>query len=879
MSSSSRRASSAAFLLLGLFVIASTFRHVAADYVVTGPGPGPAIAPSTCPFTFLDANVKYAAGFCSSSFLSSNSSIYGSTCCNAVRALLFQSRVRYANETGTLLLPQSSADACIQAAKNVLPANNTALFSSCGIDSSFLSEDTGEACGPNLVTVYDFWSAANHTYPGIVGASCYKVSDCSACLQSVSSLILSLGPNRTLLSTPECQDLAEVAMTASAYPVVVANGISGCLHQVEIQTLDTAPVCDAFEWDAINFTSARRSCGPEQYRNDRCCDLVLGMAGQVHALYMNKSGTGVPQNEADVCLQKVKDLLVANGIASTVLDNCKLVAFQYLFSVGCYNYTTINQPIPESYMETLEGACNPDGDCTQCQPTYLSVGKTLANTTVKTVENLCEILMSNQYLAHFDNLGDITDRLNCFFQFPPPLQLAFYTKSKGITVGAIVGIALGAVFLLVVVAGVLFVIWRKRRTLHEGPDSSMGHASFSQSLSMAQSLGMAQLVLFSYSELRRATKGFEENRVLGKGGSGKVYLGSLKGKTVAIKEITRGATKKGAQEFRNEVMSMAQCRHRHLVSLEGCCASERHCILVYEYMEQGSLDDHLYEPREGATPLESRSAARFLDWPARLKIALGTARGLAYLHEDCKPRIIHRDVKPSNILLDADFEAKVSDFGLAKLTADDDTHVTASIVGTWGYLAPEYAASGQLTDKSDVYSFGVVLLTLVAGRRPTEPHAGDDKVYLTEWAWILAERGLLPDLIDPRLHADLEKHGKAIDTMTRVALLCIHTQVSLRPTMRQCISMLTDQIPVPALPSRPMTIFTVASMASSDSGSSYLNTPDNSSSVSQTSTSRLLAQRHLFNGSFLSRTGSIKENDVEASGLNGHGVELPKMGP
>lgn len=248
-----------------------------------------------------------------------------------------------------------------------------------------------------------------------------------------------------------------------------------------------------------------------------------------------------------MCIQKLKDLLVANGILSTVLDNCKLVAFQYLFSVGCYNYTTITQRIPQAYLQTLEGSCNPAADCTKCQPTYLSVGRTLANTSVKTVENLCEIMMSNQYLSQHDNLRDITDRLNCFFQFPPPLQLAFYTHSKGIAVGAIVGIVLGAVFSLVVVAGVLFVIWRKRRTMHDGPDSSMGHASFSQSLSMAQSLGMAQLVLFSYSELRRATKGFEENRVLGKGGSGKVYLGTLKGKTVAIKEITRGATKKGAQ--------------------------------------------------------------------------------------------------------------------------------------------------------------------------------------------------------------------------------------------------------------------------------------------------------------------------------------------
>jgi hypothetical protein len=253
------------------------------------------------------------------------------------------------------------------------------------------------------------------------------------------------------------------------------------------------------------------------------------------------------QTEADVCLDKLKSLLVANGIASTVLDNCKLVAFQYLFSVGCYNYTTINQPISDSDIATLESACKPGADCTQCQPTYLSVGRRLANTSSKVVENLCEIMMSNQYLSKFDNLGDITDRLNCFFRFPPPLELAFYVRDNSITTGAIVGIVLGSVFFLAVVGLVLFLLWRRRRSAYDGPDTSMGHASFSQSLNMAQSLGMAQLALFSYSDLRKATKGFDDSRLLGKGGSGKVYLGELKGKPVAIKEIARGTTKKGSQ--------------------------------------------------------------------------------------------------------------------------------------------------------------------------------------------------------------------------------------------------------------------------------------------------------------------------------------------
>jgi serine/threonine protein kinase len=264
-------------------------------------------------------------------------------------------------------------------------------------------------------------------------------------------------------------------------------------------------------------------------------------------------------------------------------------------------------------------------------------------------------------------------------------------------------------------------------------------------------------------------------------------VGELNGEAVAIKEASFNS---GTKEAWNEVATLARCRHRNLVVLKGCCISEGRCSLVYEFMEQGSLEDHLYEARDGAERSNDpkKVPACFLDWPTRVKIALGTASGLAYLHEECKPRCIHRDVKPSNILLAHDFEAKVADFGLAKLAGLDDTHITTGIAGTWGYLSPEYMATGQLSEKSDVYSFGVVLLTLVAGRRPSKPDGPEEEIYLPEWAWALAERNELGLLLDPRLERERKEHAESMERMTRIALLCVHTNTSIRPSMRQIVT-------------------------------------------------------------------------------------------
>ncbi|XWS19574.1 hypothetical protein CRYUN_Cryun31cG0027300 [Craigia yunnanensis] len=220
---------------------------------------------------------------------------------------------------------------------------------------------------------------------------------------------------------------------------------------------------------------------------------------------------------------------------------------------------------------------------------------------------------------------------------------------------------------------------------------------------------------FSYNQLRTATDDFHSSNKIGRGGFGTVYKGVLKdGTEVAIKTLA-AQSKQGVREFLTEINTISNVKHPNLVELIGCCVQGTNRILVYEYVENNSLDKVL---------LDQRSTNIKLDWSKRSAICMGIARGLAFLHEELVPHIVHRDIKSSNILLDKDFNPKIGDFGLAKLFPDDITHISTRIAGTTGYLAPEYALGGQLTMKADVYSFGVLVLEIISGRSSSKANWG-----------------------------------------------------------------------------------------------------------------------------------------------------------
>ncbi|KAG5247758.1 hypothetical protein IMY05_004G0110600 [Salix suchowensis] len=289
---------------------------------------------------------------------------------------------------------------------------------------------------------------------------------------------------------------------------------------------------------------------------------------------------------------------------------------------------------------------------------------------------------------------------------------------------------------------------------------------------------------FSYGELAAATSGFAQANLLGQGGFGYVHKGVLpNGKEVAVKSLKTGSGQ-GDREFQAEVEIISRVHHRHLVSLVGYCIEGDQRLLVYEFVPNSTLEFHLHGKGHPT-----------MDWPTRLKIALGSARGLAYLHEDCHPRIIHRDIKAANILLDYSFEAMVADFGLAKLSSDTYTHVSTRIMGTFGYLAPEYASSGKLTDKSDVFSFGVMLLELITGRRPVDL-SGDMDDSLVDWARPLCakalEDGNYGELVDPSLEGNYDLQEVAC--MVACAGASVSHSAKMRPKMSRIVRALEGEV-------------------------------------------------------------------------------------
>ncbi|XP_058182595.1 probable LRR receptor-like serine/threonine-protein kinase At1g56140 isoform X3 [Rhododendron vialii] len=294
----------------------------------------------------------------------------------------------------------------------------------------------------------------------------------------------------------------------------------------------------------------------------------------------------------------------------------------------------------------------------------------------------------------------------------------------------------------------------------------------------------------SYAELKAATEDFNPANKLGEGGFGPVFKGTLNdGRVIAVKQLSVDS-RQGKDQFVAEIATTSAVQHRNLVKLYGCCIEGNKRLIVYEYLENKSLDQALFA---GKTSL-------FLNWPIRFDICLGVARGLAYLHMESRLRIVHRDVKASNILLDSDLNPKVSDFGLAKLFDDKKTHINTRVAGTFGYLAPEYAMLGQLTEKADVFGFGVVALEIVSGRPNTDPSLEEEKIYLLKWAWHVHENNREVELVDARL---LEFDEEEVKRVIGVALLCTQTSPQQRPSMPRVVAMLSGDIEVGAVTSRP----------------------------------------------------------------------------
>ncbi|XP_028767785.1 putative receptor-like protein kinase At4g00960 [Neltuma alba] len=365
----------------------------------------------------------------------------------------------------------------------------------------------------------------------------------------------------------------------------------------------------------------------------------------------------------------------------------------------------------------------------------------------------------------------------------PPTNSTGSQGKGGISSGAIVAIVVPtSVAVLIFIVGICCL---SKRAMEKYDSDAKGKSAID--------IGKVDSLQYDFSTIEAATNKFSADNKLGEGGFGPVYKGTLaNGLEIAVKRLSRESGQV-VQEFKNEVEVVAKLQHRNLVRLLGFCVQGQENILVYEYFPNKSLDHILFEPEK----------QKQLDWTKRYKIVKGIAQGIKYLHEDSRLKIIHRDLKTSNILLDSDMNLKISDFGLARIFMVDQTHETINIAGTLGYISPEYAMHGQLSVKSDVFSFGVLLMEIISGRRnsPSYQMEGGEDLDLLIYAWKLWKDGEPLELLDPTI-----RESYAPDEVMRcihIGLLCVQSDPAERPSMSSIVLMLENYpmtLPTPSLP-------------------------------------------------------------------------------
>ncbi|KAJ9541185.1 hypothetical protein OSB04_027691 [Centaurea solstitialis] len=408
----------------------------------------------------------------------------------------------------------------------------------------------------------------------------------------------------------------------------------------------------------------------------------------------------------------------------------------------------------------------------------LASGNAMVYSVAQCVENtsqaICQTCLNTTYTYLYNCLPNTEGRsvnMGCFarysetpfFNANQTIDITSFLKgnsSKVSIIAGAIGGTIGLLFILIVLWFFLRFRKKPKKSEEESPD-------------------MKGAINYNYKDLELATNNFSKENILGKGGFGEVFKAILDdNNTVAVKKVEI-VHAKAKEEFKNEIMLVSNVHHRNLLRLLGWSSEGSHLLLVLEYMPNGSLDKFLWGAKRGA-----------LNWKQRYDIILGIARGLVHLHDEFHVKIIHRDIKSSNILLDEDFQPKIADFGLARFQPEDQSHISTKFAGTLGYTAPEYALRGLLSDKVDTYSFGIVILEIISGRRCSDMNSDRPSMdYLLEHAWKLYENKKHITFIDETLDVD-QSQEEHVMQIIEIALLCTQSPVSKRPTMSEVLLML-----------------------------------------------------------------------------------------
>ncbi|GMI83489.1 CLAVATA3 INSENSITIVE RECEPTOR KINASE 1, NSP-interacting kinase 3 [Hibiscus trionum] len=553
---------------------------------------------------------------------------------------------------------------------------------------------------------------------------------------------------------------ATLSPTGINYEVVALTAIKSNLHDPYnvLENWDSNSV-DPCSWRMVTCTSDGYVSAlglPSQSLSGTLSSSIGNLSNLQSVLLQNNAISG-PIPDTIGKLEKLVTLDLSNNTFSGEVPAS-------LGDLKNLNYLRLNN-------NSLTGAC-PDslskiGGLTLVDLSYNNLSGSLPKVSARTFKVVGNPLICGPKASN-----------NCSAFFPEPLSLPpdglkaqSESGSKGHHVAVAFGASFGSAFFIILLMALL-VWWRYRQNQQ---------IFFDVNEQYVLEVCLGHLKRYTFKELRAATDHFNPKNILGRGGFGIVYKGLLNdGTLVAVKRLKDYNIAGGEIQFQTEVETISLAVHRNLLRLSGFCTTENERLLVYPYMPNGSVASRLRDNIHGRPAL---------DWTMRKRIALGTARGLVYLHEQCDPKIIHRDVKAANILLDEDFEAVVGDFGLAKLLDHRDSHVTTAVRGTVGHIAPEYLSTGQSSEKTDVFGFGILLLELITGQKALDfGRAANQKGVMLDWVKKLHQEGKLSLLVDKDLKGNFDRIE--LEEMVQVALLCTQFNPLHRPRMSEVLRML-----------------------------------------------------------------------------------------
>ncbi|KAI3747601.1 hypothetical protein L6452_10116 [Arctium lappa] len=461
-----------------------------------------------------------------------------------------------------------------------------------------------------------------------------------------------------------------------------------------------------------------------------------------------------------------------------VVEDAGITPLQICGNQSTSQPTTIFREVVDGLLSDIKDATPRTSNFYVASTRQITNGNGMVYSIAQCVENtsqaICQTCLDTSYTYLYNCLRNTEGRsinMGCFARYSETpffsdnqtIDITSFLKGNSSKVSIIAGAIGGTVGLLFILIGLWFLIrhWKKSKNSDGDSPDLKGATNY------------------NFKDLQLATNNFSNENILGKGGFGEVFKAILDdNNTVAVKKI-EVVHAKAKEEFKNEVKLVSNVHHRNLLRLLGWSSEGSHLLLVLEYMPNGSLDKFLWGAKKG-----------ILNWKQRYDIILGIAKGLVHLHDEFHVKIIHRDIKSSNILLDDDFQPKIADFGLARFQPEDQSHISTKFAGTLGYTAPEYALRGLLSDKVDTYSFGIVILEIISGRRCTDMNSDRPSMdYLLEHAWKLYENKKHIKFIDETLDVNQSQEEHVIH-MIEIALLCTQSPVSKRPTMSEVLLML-----------------------------------------------------------------------------------------